>query len=513
MNRLSVRSRLTLVVSVLAAGLGLAAATLGVSRVESSLIDEAVTVAGDEQISFVDDVFMFFDEYDEADFFDDELLYDEEYFNDDDEFYIELASMNLVEIDVAGALDGLLEAADIDRDGELYVLTDSARIAVIDLGDGRAELLPEGDFEVDGAHVVSQLTIDELYYHVVEPDFDGIFLEELFGSSSSPDELPDLRYSLRESNGIDFIVVADVSDMIRSVDRIRTVAWVAIPVVVLLGAAATWLLTGRALRPVHDITSRVGAISGGTLHERVPEPESADEIADLARTMNQMLDRLESDDQRLRQFVSDASHELRSPVAVLRSEAEVALLEPQDTTVEELADGMLGESIRLQRVVDDLLVLARGEEHRAVGGFGPIDLDDVVLTEAARRRRLAVDVRSVSAGRVWGSQEGCARIITHLLDNAARHGTSHVWVGLRSENETVTMWVDDDGPGIPVADRQRVFERFARLDEARTRDGGGAGLGLAVVAETVAAMGGQVEISNASSGGARFVLHWPAVTD
>jgi signal transduction histidine kinase len=134
------------------------------------------------------------------------------------------------------------------------------------------------------------------------------------------------------------------------------------------------------------------------------------------------------------------------------------------------------------------------------------------LTEAARRRALPVDTRAVSAGRIVGTPEAVGRIVTHLLDNAARHGTSRVEIGLQTGADGVRLWVDDDGPGVPAAERGRIFERFARLDDARTRDRGGAGLGLAVVAESVRSMGGQVTVQDAPSGGARFVVRWPVAT-
>lgn len=285
------------------------------------------------------------------------------------------------------------------------------------------------------------------------------------------------------------------------------------PVLMILAAAVTWLLTGRALSPVRRMTGQVAVISSGTLHERVPVPRTRDEIEQLGLTMNAMLDRLEADDQRLRQFVSDASHELRSPVAVLRSESEVALREGSEADVVRLAEGVKEESLRLERIVADLLVLARGDEARTAAVSSVLDLDDVVLDEAARRRSVTIDTSDVSAGRIVGSAEQARRVVAHLLDNAARHASGRVAVRLRTTSSTVSLQVDDDGPGVPLADRQRVFERFTRLDEARARDGGGAGLGLAVVATTVAAMGGSVRVLDSPLGGARFAVEWPVVDD
>jgi signal transduction histidine kinase len=273
---------------------------------------------------------------------------------------------------------------------------------------------------------------------------------------------------------------------------------------------ATWFVAGRALRPVGAITDQVKEITSGTLSERVPEPKAADEVGVLARTMNTMLGRLENSDLRRRQFVSDASHEFRTPVAVLRSEAEVARRAPDSTSIDDLASVVLGESKRLEGLVEDLLSLARGDEARSLDATAAIDVDEIVLAEAERTRALAVDKRAVSAGRVIGHEDDMHRVIAHLLDNSARHGESTVAVGVETMSETVRIWVDDDGPGITEDERERIFGRFIRLDDARNRDVGGAGLGLAVVHETVARMKGTIEVLDSPLGGARFQIELPA---
>ncbi len=507
-RRLSVRARLTGLVVVVAAGLGLLAATVGVGAVEQRLVNDAVDVAVTDQLSVVEEV-LFFSELSvegiDDDFFDDEFIAMDE---------IAFVQAQLFELQNLGVFDEFAEAAGV-QDGEpLAVLTNFGRLALLDIGTGEAAILSGNQFP--DSVIVPQLTVEELFSFVVEIDFDDIFAAEVLGEQGVGDgaagESLDIRFITSALDGQEYLLVAEIGDVTRSLDSIRSLAWISIPILVLVGGLATWLLTGRALRPVHAITARVAEISGGTLHERVPVPGTDDEVADLATTMNLMLDRLEVDDQRLRQFVSDASHELRSPVAVLRSEAEVALRNPESSTVATLAEGVLGESTRLQRIVEDLLVLARGDEGSAAHA-SPIDLDDIVLAEASRRRAVPVDTQGVSAGRIRGSQDAAGRIVTHLLDNAARHAAGNVWIGLRTEHGQVTLWVDDDGDGIADADRRRVFERFTRLDAARTRDGGGAGLGLAVVRETATSTGGTVEVTNAPSGGARFVVRWPQLTD
>ena len=288
---------------------------------------------------------------------------------------------------------------------------------------------------------------------------------------------------------------------------------VGIPLLLLLVAATTWIVTGRALRPVEAIRREVDAITEAEMARRVPAPGGRDEIARLAGTMNAMLDRLETGRDRTRRFVSDASHELRSPIATIRHELEVARADPTVVDVAALADRLLAEDLRMQALVEDLLLLARSDEGRIVGVRRPVDVDDLVLAEAARLRRLdgvAVDASGVGAGQVSGDAAALGRVVRNLVDNAARHASTTVHLGVATEGPTVRVWVADDGPGIPAADRERVFERFTRLDASRTRGTGGYGLGLAIAAEVVRAHGGRIGVTDGPAGGARFVVDLPA---
>ena len=330
-------------------------------------------------------------------------------------------------------------------------------------------------------------------------------------------QLEDYVFGVRSADGVDVIVSASADGIARSVDRVRDVLWMSLPIVMLLAGALTWLLAGRALRPVRAITLQTGQIRSSTLHERVPVPHSHDEVAALATEMNTMLDRVQREDGRRRQFVADASHELRSPIAAIRTQAEAVLTTTDDTETAELATGVLAEAERMGTLVDDLLSLARHDEELAPPGV-VLDLDDIVLADADRPRSVPVDVSAVSAGRVLGRPDELTRVVTHLLDNAARHADRRVVVSLDtipvdsdSDSDTIVrLTVDDDGPGIPIDQRERVFERFVRLDEARERDSGGAGLGLAVVASVVAAAGGRVSAESSDLGGARFQVELPA---
>ena len=293
-----------------------------------------------------------------------------------------------------------------------------------------------------------------------------------------------------------------------------TLLAIGLPVLLLVVGATTWRLVGRALVPVDAIREQVDAISATALDRRVPEPSTRDEVGRLAATMNRMLDRLQKAQLRERRFVADASHELRSPIAAIRQHAEVALAHP------ELADGLAGvaraESLRMQALVDDLLLLAQADEHRSDLRRRPVDVDDLVLAEAHRLRDAGtaeVDTRGVSAARIDGDPVALRRMLRNLVDNAVRHACRRIGLLLYEQDGWAVLHVDDDGPGIPVADRSRVFERFVRLDDARVNvDGGSGGLGLAIVAEVVAAHGGEVQIGDAPSGGARVTVRIPLLT-
>jgi signal transduction histidine kinase len=248
----------------------------------------------------------------------------------------------------------------------------------------------------------------------------------------------------------------------------------------------------------------------------VPAPPGDDEIARLAATMNRMLGRLEDAQARQRRFVSDASHELRSPIASIRQHAELARAGSADADPLELADVVLEEDLRLQRIVEDLLLLARIDEGTAKLRADPVDLDDVVLEEAARLRAstgLAVDAAGVSGGRVRGDRDRLGRLVRNLTENAARAARTAVVLSLREEDAAVVLAVEDDGPGIAPADRERVFDRFVRLDEARDRDAGGSGLGLAIVREVAGLHGGTVAALDGALGGARLEVRLPRLAD
>jgi signal transduction histidine kinase len=285
-----------------------------------------------------------------------------------------------------------------------------------------------------------------------------------------------------------------------------------LPIVLALVGVITWLIVGRALAPVERMRAEVTEISARELHRRVPEPDTDDEIGRLGRTLNDMLGRLERSQAQQRQFVSDASHELRNPLTTIRNAAEVARAHPAGASTDQLADDVLAEGHRLESLVDDLLWMARADEGTLPAQRVLVDLDDLVLAEGRRMSEtttVRVDTRAVSAGQVIGDATQLRRLLRNLTDNATRHAASAIALSLRETDGEVVLFVDDDGAGIDAADRQRVFDRFVRLDEARTRESGGSGLGLAIAAEIVEAHDGEVRIGDAPLGGARFEVHFP----
>ena len=308
-----------------------------------------------------------------------------------------------------------------------------------------------------------------------------------------------------------------------TLDLVRRILLVGAPLLLLLVGGMTWVAVGRALSPVEAIRARVADLSGHDLARRVPEPPTDDEIGRLAQTMNTMLDRLQAAGDKQRRFVADASHELQTPLAAVRADLEVALAHPDARPWPDVALDLLDENGHMERLVADLLFVARADDGAAPLAPTPIDLHEVVLDEAARLTvatggKLAVDAGGVEGAFVLGRREDLARAVRNLLDNAAHHATSTVTIALTpalgngNGDGRVTLAVEDDGAGVPAEDRVRIFERFTRLDDGRSRQAGGTGLGLAIVREIVEGHHGQVCVVDGAAGGARFLVTLPADT-
>ncbi len=274
------------------------------------------------------------------------------------------------------------------------------------------------------------------------------------------------------------------------------------------------MLVGRTLRPVERIRAEVAEIGGSDLHRRVPVPAADDEVGRLATTMNDMLARVEEGQQRQRRFVADASHELRGPLTRMRTELEVDLEHPATADAEATHRSVLEEVVGLQQLVDDLLMLARSDGGIGdVADAGSVDLAELagaVVSRANGRSGVVVELAGVAAAPAVGRPGELQRAIGNLLDNAVRHAASTVRVMVSRNGDTVSVAVEDDGEGIPAADRDRVFERFARVDAARAAGDGGAGLGLSIAREIVVRHGGTLIVDAAYENGARFVITLPA---
>ena len=286
----------------------------------------------------------------------------------------------------------------------------------------------------------------------------------------------------------------------------------AAPLLVTRVAVAVWVLVGQSLRTVERIRRQVAEIDGRRLHERVEVPPTGDEIAALASTMNQMLDKLEHSDTAHRAFFSDASHELRSPLSTLVTTAEVASLDESGKTWLDMQQTLLSESNRMQSLVEDLLTLAKVDARQLPLDVQDVDLDDVLDSEIKRLRtvsslQVTAELQPV---RVRGDERRLAQVFRNLLDNAARHAKSRIVVRMERRPSEVVVSVDNDGEIISPEARDRVFERFARLDASRSTDGGGSGLGLAISREIMGAHGGTV-VATESDGWCRFDMMLPTV--
>jgi signal transduction histidine kinase len=319
---------------------------------------------------------------------------------------------------------------------------------------------------------------------------------------------------VRDPEGAEFVVVVgtplDVAtDTVQTATGLLAIGATTLLVLLLV---LIWRILRQALQPVERIRSEVARITRVRGRGHLTVPPSGDEIARLAETMNLMLDRLEQADATTRRFVSDASHELRSPLSTIMAALDVAArTTPPDRTTDPARDEVIAsEALRMQRLVDDLLTLAKADDGLPLA-LRDVDVDDLVDVEA-RRLRATVEfpvTASIAAARVTGDPARLSQAIRNLVDNAARHTTGGVELGVGVDGGNVVVTVDNDGPPIPESERARVFDRFARLEESRDRDRGGSGLGLAIVRTVVEAHGGTVHAGASPTGQCRFEIRLP----
>ncbi|MGW2011556.1 ATP-binding protein [Streptomyces nigrescens] len=373
--------------------------------------------------------------------------------------------------------------------GEDVRAVDGKRVAKTSQGAG--SVAPSGDDEdgedEDEQGLKSGEVDDDVVYRDGTADVDGTVADYRFAVVEAKD-IRGEQATVRAGSAL-----APERDAVGSV---RDAMLVGLPLLLVVVAGVTWLVTRRALRPVEGIRGEMAAITASTdLSRRVPVPSSKDEIGRLARTTNETLAALESSVERQRRFVADASHELRSPIASLRTQLEVGVAHPELLDV----PGAVEDTVRLQRLAADLLLLARLDAGERPAG-ARVDLAATVREESSQRvaDRIPVRAGELASAEVAGSRGQLGRVLGNLLDNAQRHAVSSVRVAVVREGEWAVLRVEDDGPGVPESERERIFERFVRLDDARARDDGGAGLGLAIARDVAVRHGGSLAVRTGS---------------
>jgi signal transduction histidine kinase len=401
----------------------------------------------------------------------------------------------------AGRVRDTLAALNFDKPTELDgdLLTTDQRIVAVQIVDANGKVSERSN----GAPESPLIPLSAL----------GTTLRMGIPDDASPDS--DMRISGQTADtgtGRYTVIAAGGSESVEStLSTVALLLAVAAPIVIGVAAAVSYRLVKRSLRSVEAIRTRVAEISTTELAERVPVPSQNDEISALAKTMNEMLARVEAGHFAQRQFVGDASHELRSPIASIISALEIAVDYPELLDDELKSGTLLPEAYRMQSLVEDLLLLARADECGFATREGEVYLDTIAESVAARVRvENNLDVHTdIKATNVIGDASAISRLMRNLLDNAVRHANSCIDIVVEERADNALLVIGDDGPGIPEAERVRVFDRFVRLDTDRSRMGGGTGLGLAIVAEIVAAHSGTIGIGERPGGGTLVTVTLP----
>lgn len=410
--------------------------------------------------------------------------------------------------DADGPFPGGLEWYDLS-DEELLDLTDEALVELAETSFttiSGSEILALDDIQLINLadHEYSLLVEDDEYFDQLEDELNGAVLDYF--------EDPNWYETTRTVQTLDYgeltlSAFSPIGIISRSVDQLVYILAIVVPVLILLGAVALWAAIGAALRPVKRITEEAARITPSNSTERLPVPDSGDEVAELTHTLNQMLDRLDDGLARQRQFVSDASHELRSPLTAVKGGAGLLVPDAGISPPTKAMTALMNGIDRLELVLDDLTQLATGD---ALEPTSSVDIGDLVLAEVTALSppdHVSIDTSQVQHFAAQAFPVPLSRAVRNLLENALRHASGTVAVSAMTVRGSTVLIVEDDGAGVPESDQGRIFERFVRLDDARSRSKGGSGLGLAIVASIAAAHQGSVECDTSPDlDGARFTL-------
>jgi len=404
----------------------------------------------------------------------------------------ETRALDVAALAEAGALPGTILSASAEQHVQV-VIGDEVIAATFGL-----DLFPPlvADRPAPGASV--KIALPEAVFQAIE-DQSGLVEDE------SPYLLVARGYERAGEAGA-VLVASSLDAAAAAVNALQPLLWIGWPITLVVVGATVWFLTGWALRPVEAMSEEADAISASALARRLPVPKANDEIRHLAATLNLMLSRLEGSAIRQRQFVSDASHELKTPLATMQTMLEVAAGDPEFADWHHLLAGLHRENDRMEGLVSDLLALARFDEGAPVAVREEVDLDQVLGRVAEQTGRqfpgIAFDTGGIRPVRVIGDGRALERLLSNVATNAARHAVKQVAFSCSADGDEACVLVVDDGPGIAAADRERVFERFVRLDEARGRPEGGTGLGLAVARAIARTHGGDVRVVESPTGAA-----------
>lgn len=365
-------------------------------------------------------------------------------------------------------------------------------------------------FNEAGSLLANRGFVDPSQLEGLLPEASTTMVLDYFEVGENEIERSELRLHAAQPGQAMVVVAAELEQVSQTVNQARALLAIGVPLITAAGAAILWIVVGRTLHPVDRMRRDALVIAELGGDQRVHDPETEDELGALASTLNDMLARLEANAIAMRQFVSDSSHEIRTPIANIRARLETA----QGDDWAAARSDSIGEVERIERLIDDLAYLAASDEGQQRRSADRIELDDVLFGEAARVQshgRLALDAGAIEPVIVSGDRSQIERAIRNLVANAERHATTAIRLGVTTVGDHVVIDVDDDGPGIDEVDRERIFERFVRLDESRQRGTGGTGLGLAIASEVIRDHGGNIEALAAPIGGARLRVTLPTL--